>query len=89
MAEDEGSAPLVQALAAATQLKLPVAVLLDQFLDWVDDNLKSYEWYRRFLELFAAEHGELDVRELKPKHVTNWLAKRKWGPTTEIRSSAP
>lgn len=82
MASKEVVSPNVETAAAPTRSTLAVAVLLDQFLDWVHDNLKSYDWYRRFLELFAVEYGDLDIAELKPLHVTNWLAQRKWGPTT-------
>lgn len=82
MAEDEPPFIPAKNPVAPPGSQLPVAVLLDQFLDWVHDNLKSYTWHRRFLELFAFEYGNLDVTQLKPLHVTNWLAGRKWGPTT-------
>jgi site-specific recombinase XerD len=75
----------VSAPAADSQVPLrsqPIAVVLDLFLEWVQQNLKSYDWYRRFLELFAQDYGELDVVDLRPIQVTNWMAKRKWGPTT-------
>jgi integrase len=62
-----------------------VAVILDQFLDWVQRNLKRYEWYRHFLEDFAQSHGQRVAFELKPLHVTQWLATKSWGPTTRNR----
>lgn len=65
---------------------LEIAVLLDQFLDWVQQNLDCYEWHRRFIQEFANACGGLTVEEIKPIHVTNWLAKKKsWGPTTRNR----
>lgn len=79
-AESAATAPTVTPQAESSPQ--PIAVVLDLFLEWVQQNLKSYDWYRRFLELFAQELGDLDVTELRPIHVTNWLAKRKWGPTT-------
>ena len=63
-----------------------VAGLLDQFLDWVQQNLDCYEWHRRIIQEFANACGHLTVGELKPIHVTNWLATKKtWGPTTRNR----
>ena len=63
-----------------------MAVLLDQFLGWVQQNLDCYEWHRRFIQEFANACGRLAVGELKPIHVTYWLAKKKtWGPTTRNR----
>ena len=65
---------------------LEVVVLLDQFLNWVQQNLDCYEWHRRFIQEFADACGGLTVGEIKPIHVTNWLAKKKtWGPTTRNR----
>ena len=74
------------ARAAVNNHSLQVVVLLDQFLDWVQQNLDCYEWHRRFIQDFADACGGLTVGELKPIHVTNWLAKKKtWGPSTRNR----
>lgn len=66
---------------------LLVVELLDQFLDWVKLNLDCYERYRDVLQAFIAGCGRYTVAELKPIHVTTWLAKKpKWGPTTRNRN---
>jgi len=63
-----------------------VAVLADQFLDWVHLNLNCYDWCRQFLQQFATACGHLSVSELKPFHVSQWLAtKSTWGPSTRCR----
>ena len=63
-----------------------IAVLTDEFLDWVQLNLKCYDWCRQFLQQFVTECGTLSVGELKPFHVTRWLAsKPTWGPSTRCR----
>ncbi len=65
---------------------LLVAEVLDQFLDWVKQNLDCFDWHRNFLQKFADGCGRLTVAELKPIHVTNWLSKKPtWGPTTRNR----
>ena len=40
----EESAATIQATAPPRQPQMQVVVLLDQFLDWVHANLKSYDW---------------------------------------------
>lgn len=78
-------APLTMAPSAGRQ-SLQVVVLLDQFLDWVQQNLDCYEWHRRFIQEFADACGGLAVDEIKPIHVTQWLSQKKtWGPTTRNR----
>lgn len=42
----------------------------------------TYEWYGRHLLSFAADCGKLPAREIRPFHVTAWLDKHRWGPTT-------
>lgn len=82
MAIEPAQFPLGQSSAGAPIRDLSVAVLLDDFLEWVQHNLQSYDWYRNLLEDFAVACGKLTVSELKPLHVTNWIAKKTWGPTT-------
>ncbi|MEZ6111818.1 MAG: tyrosine-type recombinase/integrase, partial [Pirellulaceae bacterium] len=52
-----------------------VAVLIDQFLEWVQKNraLDTYAWYRDKLQLFAERHPTLRVSELRKFHVTQWI----------------
>jgi len=81
---------LPPALASATQpvdgSNVLVAVLADQFLDWVHLNLNCYDWCRQFLQQFVTTCGALSVGELKPYHVSQWLAtKTTWGPSTRCR----
>ena len=76
--------PMLTSSTQATSIL--VAELLDQFLDWVKQNLDCYDWHRHFLQKFAEGCGRLTIAELKPIHVTNWLAKKPtWGPTTRNR----
>lgn len=78
--------PPAQAERVTDGRSLEVAVLLDQFLDWVQQNLDCFEWHRRFIQEFADACGGLQVGEIKPIHVTNWLAKKTtWGTTTRNR----
>jgi len=66
--------------------RILVAVLADQFLDWVQLNLNCYDWCRQFLQQFATACGHLSICELKPFHVSQWLAtKSTWGPSTRCR----
>jgi integrase len=75
-----------QASEASAGQSLLVAELLDQFLDWVQFNLDCFDRYRNVLQTFALGCGQLTVAELKPIHVTTWLAKKPtWGPTTRNR----
>jgi integrase len=60
-----------------------VGEIFDLFLEWAATNLESYAWYRHFLQKFADAYGSLRVEELKPFHVTRWLTKKTWGPTTQ------
>ena len=67
-----------------------VAVLLDQFLDWVSKNRKrrTYETYRERLQLFltALDDPALTVSRLKPFHVTRFVDKHPgWSPTMRCR----
>ncbi len=68
---------------AKLQSQILMAILCDQFLDWAKQHLQSYEWYRSFLEDFAHSYGNLAAQDLKPIHVTQWLSKKTWGPTTQ------
>jgi integrase len=53
-----------------------VAVLIDAFLEWCQQNRspRTYEWYLDHLQSFAKSIGQrLRVADLKPFHVTRWL----------------
>jgi hypothetical protein len=50
------------ASATANRHSLQVVVLLDQFLDWVQQNLDCYEWHRRFIQDFADACAGLTTR---------------------------
>ena len=78
--------PPLQTAKVLDGRSLEVVVLLDQFLNWVQQNLDCYEWHRWVIQEFANACGGLAVGEIKPIHVTNWLAqKTTWGPTTRNR----
>lgn len=38
--------------------------------------------YRQYLEPFAGKHGTCNAEEIQPRHVTDWLSRFEWGPTT-------
>ncbi len=62
-----------------------VATVLNCYLEWCQKNRspRTYEWYRDFLSSFARTIGtRLPISSLKPLHVSQWLAKRSWNPTT-------
>jgi integrase len=62
-----------------------VEVLLDAFLDWTLANRskKTYEGYRDFCQSFKDKWPDLLLDDLRPRHVTEWLAERKtWNSTT-------
>ena len=70
----------------ATTDETSVAVLLDQFLEWVAKNRKSrtYSTYKERLQLFltALDDSNLTVAKLKPFHVTRFVDKHPhWSPT--------
>ena len=60
-------------------------VVCDLFLDWAKANGKpaTYEWRRHFLQSFCSLYGKVRVRDLKPYHVTRWIAKSGWGQSTQ------
>lgn len=63
-----------------------VVHLLDEFLDWLKDNRSdgTYQWYRRHLRKFRQFIGDrLRVEDLKPFHLTRWLASLRVGQTTK------
>ena len=67
-----------------------VATLANTYLEWCRNNRGegTYQNSRRTLSLFIKHVGSsLVVSQLKPMHVTNWLADQPgWGPTTQNRS---
>ena len=55
---------------------LTVTHVLDQFLEWVQQNRskRTYDWYRAFLGRFRLYVGDsLLLANLAPHHVTDWL----------------
>ena len=62
--------------------RLTVAQVFDLFLDWSSrhNEVRTYEWYREFLQGFSDKYGALEAEKLKPFHVTRWLdSHRGWG----------
>ncbi len=63
-----------------------VASLLNAYLEWCSQNRseKTYDWYRLFLSSFARFVGATQrISDLKPFHVTKWLAANDWSNTTQ------
>lgn len=57
--------------------------LADLFLDACEDeNPKSCEWYRHFLQSFVDAYKGT-VRGLKPGHVRAWIKQKPWGQSTQ------
>lgn len=55
----------------------PVGVILDEFLDWVkrERSALSYAYYKRHLDSFYRFIGpRLTTSDLRPLHVTRWIA---------------
>jgi integrase len=65
----------------------PVVIILDQYLAWCFENRgeSTYRWYKHLLSDFGRYIGKrLLVNQLKPFHVTQWLATHsKWNDTTQ------
>jgi len=63
-----------------------VAVILDDFLEWTEQNRspKTYRGYKDFLQSFMDTYPRLRTQELNAGHVTVWLNDRKtWNSTTK------
>jgi integrase len=60
-----------------------VISLLDQFLIWIKENRapRTFDWYYGHLNPFSKYVGRRTVGELKPIHVTRWLATLPGGTT--------
>ena len=61
---------------AAAGVKSPlVAVLADTFLTWMKANraANTYAWYQRLLQRFCAKYPTLNVEDLRPYHVQQWV----------------
>ena len=52
-----------------------VSVLVDSFLEWVQENRApdTYRWYKDRLQLFCGLYPDLKVSGLKPLHVQKWI----------------
>lgn len=65
----------------------PVIVVLDQYLDWCIKHRSeaTYRWYKHMLSDFGRHIGKrLLINDLKPFHVTQWLATHTaWNDTTQ------
>ncbi|HZZ77034.1 MAG TPA: tyrosine-type recombinase/integrase [Gemmataceae bacterium] len=63
-----------------------LAVLLDDFLDFVRENRapKTYRGYLDFCQSFLKKFPKLKIDELSPDHITEWLKGHKtWNSTTK------
>ena len=63
-----------------------VAVVLDDFLTWCEDNRgeRTYLRYKDFLQPFTTRYGKLRISDLHTGHVTEWLKERTtWNNTTK------
>ncbi len=61
---------------ASAGVKTPlVAVLADAFLGWMKANRAegTYGWYQRLLQRFCAKYPSLNVADLRPFHVQEWV----------------
>jgi integrase len=61
------------------------AALCEAFLAWShrENEKRTYEFYRPFLQSFVDLHGLVRVRDLKPYHVTRWFeAQPGWNQST-------
>jgi len=67
--------------------KINLASMSDVFLDWVKRHLsqRTYKWYQLYLQMFCDLYGTKKVLELKPLHVTRWLA----GQSPELGPDLP
>jgi integrase len=56
-------------------LPASVAVLVDQFLEWVQQHRApdTYVWYQTRLQLFVRKWPDLLITELRPFHVQQWI----------------
>lgn len=63
---------------------MPVVDVCNAYLDHAKVNLKplTYEFYLRHLSAFAEIRGETPSADLRPHHVTAWLASKGWSSTT-------
>jgi integrase len=62
-----------------------VAEVIDAFLTWAKTNrtretVRNYLWYG---QKFAEYTGDIPAIDLRPHHVTAWVAKHKWNASTE------
>jgi site-specific recombinase XerD len=70
-----------------------VVAILDLFLDYSQKHkaLRTYQWYRDFLQDFSDMFGLLKIGDLKPFHITRWVdahpdwAGARWGAITAVK----
>lgn len=63
-----------------------VGHLLDHYLEWIKRNrsVRTLECYGSYIGSFLRHVGHsIRVRDLKPRHVTEWLGESKWCGTTK------
>ena len=63
-----------------------VAVILDDFLTWTEENraAETYGRYKRFIQSFVTKYGRIRAADLNPGHVTTWLnSQKRWNSTTK------
>lgn len=66
-----------------------VSYVLEEFLEWTQQHRspKTYTWYRDFLNPFHLKYPTLNVDDLTPKHVTEWLTTcTTWNDTTKNKA---
>lgn len=61
-----------------------VKEILDRFHDYATGAVQAttLELYTRRLKEFSTAYGPMDAASLKPKHVAEWMATRKWSSCT-------
>jgi integrase len=62
-----------------------VRELVAMFLDHATESLKplTVDFYQRHLDSFKAIWGDEWARDIKPRHILEWLAGKSWAPSTK------
>lgn len=62
-----------------------VAVVLDDFLSWTEENRapKTYQRYLDFCQSFTLKYPRLRISQLSSSHITAWLKEQGWNSTTK------
>ena len=65
---------------------MPVVAIIDQFLESLQENgaaADTYIWYQTRLQIFARRNPALDVADLRPFHVQQWIDSIRRSPGTK------